>query len=405
MKAAFVYMHPFSESMGSFVRLRELALGLSKLGVECYIFVPYEKSFDLASNIHVISFSNFLNSSGLAKAVYRLSKLLYYSKAFPNLFSKTDIRSNKIMAQFIARLAKQFVTHDIDVIQVEQDAAIPFGIGLKEETGIPLIADLHNISSEELVSAGVIDRTGNLFSSLQDMTKKRLAEVDHVLVVSEDMKDYAVTNYNCKRTNVSVIPPGGRLLFDKSVLETRDMPAKIVYAGLVAHREHVDLFVNSMPFVLSQVPHAQFFITNKGEAIRNIKQLSTKIGVSPEFFWYNDYDRANIFFSSCHLGVLPSSNDVARKMGTPAKLFNYLSVGLPVVANDIGGWTDIIKEHDIGLLVSDDPEDFGEALVNLLKSPKTLQDYAINAMELIATKYNWDNSASTLAKIYPNYTV
>jgi glycosyltransferase involved in cell wall biosynthesis len=403
MKVAFIFMHPFSESMGSFVRLRELTLGLSKLCVDCYIFTPYEQSFDISSNVHVVSVSKFLTNSGLAKTFYKLSKLLYYSKAFPNLFSKTELQSNRVVTKLVRRLAQLILDKGIDIIQVEQDAVLPIGIALKKETNLPLIADIHNISSEELVAAGILENTSNEFFDLQDMTKNCLSETDHVVVVSECMRDYVISNYSLKSADVSVVPPGGRLGMDNSVVEKRSKPTKVVYAGLVAYREHVDLFVKSIPFVLEQASDVQFYITNKGEAIKNIKQLSSKLNVNPKFFWYDTYEMVTGFLSSCHVGVLPSSDDVARKMGTPVKLFTYMTVGLPIVANKIGGWSKIIQDEDVGLLTNNDPKDFAEAISNLLNDKKLRTEMSFRALAAIEEKYNWDKSSESLVKIYEHF--
>jgi glycosyltransferase involved in cell wall biosynthesis len=404
MRVAFVFLHPFSESMGSVVRVRELSLSLEKCGVEAYIITPYERSFDLSSGVHVVSMSDLVNAAGLSRVLYRLTRFFYYNKAFPNLFSKNELQSNMIMVKIVRRIAKLLVNKDIDIVQVEQDVALPIGVALRRETKLPLVVDLHNISSEELVAAGVLEKGGGEFLALQERTKGYLAEADRVVVVSECMQDYVVDNYGLKVSDVCVVPPGGRCGVDKAVAERRVKPVKVVYGGLVAYREHVDLFVRSMPFVVEGDEGVQFYITNKGEAVGEVKKLARGLGVNPVFFWYDSYETANKFLSSCHVGVLPSSNDVARRMGTPAKLFNYMSVGLPVVANDIGGWTEIIRKERVGLVTSDDPRDFGEALVSVANDPKAMLEYAFNGLELIKTKYNWDNSALTLLATYMDLT-
>ena len=86
------------------------------------------------------------------------------------------------------------------------------------------------------------------------------------------------------------------------------------------------------------------------------------------------------------------------------KLFNYMSVGLPVVANDIGGWTEIIRREKVGLLTSDDPKEFAEALIDVVSNPKAMQEYAINGLELVNKKYNWNNSAQELLEVYEDLT-
>ena len=391
-------MHPFSESMGSAVRVKELSLSLSRVGVEIYIFTPYERSFELFPNVHVISIGGFTNSLEFSKVLYKFSKFLYYSNVFPNLFSQFGQQS-KILAMFVRSLHKSIVSCGADIIQIEQDAVLPIGIYLKEKTGLPLIADIHNISSEELIANGVINKSSSKFLELQLTTKTYLSQADHVVVVSKSMKDYVIANYGLSQRNVSVVPPGGRVATRES-LKTPTVPAKAVYAGLVASREHVDLFVNSIPHVVKCNSEVQFYITNKGEAVKTIKQLSKKINVKPIFFWFDNYVDVNIFLSSCDIGVLPSSNDIARQMGTPAKLFTYLSTGLPIVANNIGGWTEIINREKVGLLTSDDPTEFGDAILNLINDPKKMSEYRHNGLELIKRQFNWDYSALMLMTVY-----
>jgi len=195
MKIAIVFMHPFSESLGSVVRVKELALSLSKSGIEVFIFTPYERSFDLFPNVHVVSLLSLLNSFGLSKVIYEISKLLYYNRAFPGLYSKTDSSFNIILAKIIEGLSKPIVKKDIDLIQVEQDAALPIGVGLKNETNLPLIVDMHNVSSEELVAAKVIGKESIEFFTMQNTTKRFLSKVDHVVVVSDCMRNYVVQSH------------------------------------------------------------------------------------------------------------------------------------------------------------------------------------------------------------------
>ena len=404
MKVAFIFLHPFSESMGSVVRVRELSLSLEKFGVEVYVITPFERSFDLSTNVHVVSMSDFINVVGLSKVLYKLTRFFYYNKAFPNLFSKSGLQSNKIMVKIIRGIAKLLIKKDVDIVQVEQDVALPIGVALRTEMGLPLIVDLHNITSEELVAAGVLKRDSDQFLALQGRTEKYLAETDRVVVVSECMREYVVANYGFSSAVVHVVPPGGRPCVDKGVVEKRVRPIKVVYAGLVAYRERIDLFVRSMPFVMDCDGTVRFYITNKGDEVKRIKKLAEKLGVNPKFFWYDDYESVNHFLSTCHVGVLPSSDDDARKMGTPVKLFNYMSVGLPVVANDIGGWTEIIRREKVGLLTSDDPKEFAEALISIVSNPKAMQEYAINGLELVEKKYNWDNSAQVLLQVYNDLT-
>jgi glycosyltransferase involved in cell wall biosynthesis len=401
MKVAFALMHPFSESMGSVVRVRELALSLGRAGVEVFIMTPYERSFDLSRNVHVISgLRSFSWSSHLTRKLYSFSKQLYYGRIFPNLYSNVQAKMSGILTGLVKGIAEFLVKEKINIVQVEQDAAGPIGVALKRATGLPLILDIHNISSEELVALGCLERGSEAFFKMQESLTRVFSQADRLVVVSEHMRRYVNTTYGLAQEDITIVPPGGTPIVDRTALKRRVLPFKVVYAGLVALREHVDLYVRSIARVKNRDSSIQFFITNKGEALDEIKKLARNLGVAPSFFWYNNFETVNDFLLSCHLGILCSSDDLARQMGTPAKLFTYMSAGLPVVANDIGGWSRIIEEEKVGVLTKDAPEDFALAIDELLRDEHLRNEYSSNALNSIAQKYNWDKSSETLMKVY-----
>lgn len=391
-----LFLHPFSGSLGSTVRVKELAISLSKLDVEVYILTPYENDHIIKKNVYVKSISRRLQRFGFSLPLYKLSRYAYYNRLFVcHVLSNERLlaRISEASAQLIAQLLKRF---EIDIIQAEQDVAVMPSLKAAKDIDIPVVADLHNITPEELISAGLIKRKDKEFKNLQMLMAKMLSQVDLSVVVSKEMQRYVASSYNIRK--IAVVPPGSRpriQSFKKKVL-----PFKAVYSGLVSYREHVDLFIRSMKYVSKKFPNTNYFMTNKGESLKRVKKLATQLTVRPNYFWYPSQDEFYKFLASCHVGVVPSLNDPARKMGTPAKLFDYMSVGLPVVANAIGAWTNIIKDEKIGILTDNNPKSFASGILRLLDNPTLLKEYGERGLALIRTKFNWDNSAKVLLNQY-----
>lgn len=222
--------------------------------------------------------------------------------------------------------------------------------------------------------------------------------VDLTVSLSDAMREYVLSNYEIDPSRVVVIPPGGRLFLDEYV--ERPLPPKVVYAGMVSYRKHVDLFVRSMPYVKDERANVEFYITRKGDLLASVQKLAQKLKVDPSYFWFADFEKTLKFLSSCHIGALPTTNDISARISMPSKLFDYLSVGLPIVANDVGGWTDIIKNNDVGRVTPDDPHDFAKSILELLESPEQMAECGRRGMELIEKVYNWDVSAALLAENY-----
>lgn len=384
-------MHPFSGSLGSTVAIKELSTSLGKLGLQVFIFTPYETDKELAENVCVKNIPTLFGRLGIGSKTYHVSRLMYYNKAFMGyvyLNKKIQQVANKKLVEIIAPL---FLENDIDVVHAEQDMIAPLGLELSKETNLPFVARLHNITSEELVSGGVIKPESKEFHMFQMMNEQVLSQADLVLVVNNALKEYVLTNYGLQKDKVVIVPTAGRP-------RIRDLPIraaspKIVYSGLVSYRERVDLFVKSMPKIRGFRQDAQFFVTKKGDNLGAIKKLVSRANVSVNFFWYPKTQDFFEFLSSCHIGILTSSDDTARRIGTAVKMFDYMSVGLPVVANDIGGWSKMIETEKVGILTKEN--ELASGVVELLRNPEMVEECGKRALEVVRTKYNWDNSALT----------
>lgn len=398
MKVGFLFLHPFSGSLGSTVRVRELAISLHGLGVDCFILSPFERNHEIGEGVSVISMSQWMQRLRIGENLYKALKLAYYNGLFARNFLSNQKLQSESGKRLVATASKTLKKIGVDMVQAEQDITLPMAVELKRKTGLPVLVDLHNITSEELVATGTITRGSSGFNRLQSAMEENLGMVDSVVVVSEKMKEYVIANYHLKPTKVVVVPPGGRTRIND--VKKKLAPPKVIYSGLVAYREHVDLFVNSMPLVQKKLKSTEFYITKKGEALKKLRKAAKKLRVDPTFFWYPHEKDFFKFLSSCHIGVLPSSNDLSRKMGTPVKLFDYLSAGLPVVANDVDSWTNIIKEEKVGIITEDNPASFASGILELAENRKMLIEYGHRSLDLIAHKYNWDKSAKTLFEIY-----
>jgi glycosyltransferase involved in cell wall biosynthesis len=84
-------------------------------------------------------------------------------------------------------------------------------------------------------------------------------------------------------------------------------------------------------------------------------------------------------------------------MSYPAKLFDYLSVGLPVVANDVGTWTNLIKNSKVGIVTESTPQGFARGISRLLDDPELRNVCGQNALKFIKLR---SRSIEKLVKLY-----
>ena len=393
----FLLLHPFSESMASGVRTLELAKSLQKIGFEPIVFSPYERTH-VRDCVKVVNVPTLFSTLKVESIAYYVSRRVYYSRTLQKLVIKV---SKKLAAGGLSgslKLEEMLKKFDVDIVQAEQDNAALLLLSIRQKLGLPIVLDLHGIWPEELLAAAAIRKDSKDWKDLQSLMEYVVNNVDLTVCLSEAMKEYVLSNYGVQSNKVVVVPPGGRVFLNS--YNERPAPPKVVYAGIVSYRKHVDLFVRSMPYIMSRKPDVNFYITKRGDLLSQIQGLAENLKVNPVYFWFNDLQETLRFLFSCHMGVLPTTNDTSSRISMPSKLFDYLSAGLPVVANEVGGWTDIIKNNGVGKVTMDQPEDFAKGILELLDAPEKMAESGRRGIELIKTVYNWDVSAKLLAQNY-----
>lgn len=79
-----------------------------------------------------------------------------------------------------------------------------------------------------------------------------------------------------------------------------------------------------------------------------------------------------------------------------------LAAGTPVVACDEGGFVDIFRGENVGTLVSGGPEDFADAVVDLLKDDERRFRLGANGYELVQRKYSLEKMGRNYLEFYHN---
>ena len=88
--------------------------------------------------------------------------------------------------------------------------------------------------------------------------------------------------------------------------------------------------------------------------------------------------------------------------GVRVKILNALAMGLPVVSTSIGV-EGLDVESGKHLLIMDNPEDFADAVVNVLSNASLADKLSRNGRALVCEKYSWEGVGERLLGLYGKY--
>jgi glycosyltransferase involved in cell wall biosynthesis len=112
------------------------------------------------------------------------------------------------------------------------------------------------------------------------------------------------------------------------------------------------------------------------------------------------FERMLDCLSACNVLALPLSDTIANRGRWPSKVNEYVAVGRPTVACDVGDVAQLLREHDIGLLVRPEPAGFAERIDELLADPARSQAMGDRARGIARTIYSQEAIADRLEAFY-----
>lgn len=398
MKLGIVLSQPFNYSLGTDARVRDIVNSLSDCEIEIHLFVPVKSEVPLGNVARIHYLPVLPEKMGVSLKIYTFVRKTF-NNHFMNQLIPAGINNmlwNKVVSSYATKLFEIVPRLDLDILHAQQQLAALACIKLRHKLDIPIIADLHGSLAEELTASGAMRHESSQIKTIKRLEKEICLKSDRVVTISEEMKNYLIKTYSIPKEKIVIIPNPVRLKVDH--IETVSNPHKVVFSGMLTHRENIDLFIRSAPLVKKTHPHVEFYITGgTGERRLKAQRLAASLGIVIHFKWFPTSEELFTFLKSCHIGVIPSICDIARKMSYPAKLFDYLSVGLPVVANDVGTWTNLIKNSKVGIVTESTPQGFARGISRLLDDPELRNVCGQNALKFIKLR---SRSIEKLVKLY-----
>jgi glycosyltransferase involved in cell wall biosynthesis len=219
------------------------------------------------------------------------------------------------------------------------------------------------------------------------------------VTITRALADDLATRYGA-RERVFVVPDG-------ATLGTRDAPAAAGpgprpsvagYAGHLYPWKGVDVLVRA----IARTPHWRGLIVggHPGEADRaRVDRLIVELGVSDRVTVTGLVPPGDVMprLAAASVLVLPNTaSAISERYTSPLKLFEYLTLGRPIVASDLPSIREILTDGETALLVPPgDPDALASALTRV-SGDAALANTLGRAARALAPDYTWARRAERL---------
>lgn len=158
------------------------------------------------------------------------------------------------------------------------------------------------------------------------------------------------------------------------------------YIGVIANFDRVKghrVLLKAMPAVLKKMPNIRFLLTGTGEDEEYIKKGVKKAGIQDNVIFLGVVENTARIVYKCDIIVLPSLSE-----GLPLVVIEAMLFGKPVIASNVGGVPELIKNNENGILVqSSDHNQLSEAVLEMLKDGSKAYLLGQNGKNMIYSEF------------------
>lgn len=230
------------------------------------------------------------------------------------------------------------------------------------------------------------------YKRIKDYVTKTWPGYDKIIVMSDVDKEKLLTINGSM--NISVVPNGVDTEYFQSVGYRKSNNNKLAFLGGSLHYPNVDALMYFCKEIYPQVCQdiGDISLTVIGEFTEN---SILKTSNSVHFTGYVDDIRP--YLNDCTLLIVP----IRIGGGTRLKILEAMALGIPVVSTSIG-CEGIDAEKDKDIIIADSSHDFAQGIIAVLKDESFRHSLSRNGRRLVKKKYDWENIASRMEKIYQN---
>lgn len=235
--------------------------------------------------------------------------------------------------------------------------------------------------------------------------KENLKEADRIVVVSNATRNY-VLNLGADAKKTYVLHNGVDVNHFKPLTEAKEemrqklgipkAASVVLTVRRIVYKNGIDTLIESAEKAIKKNTHLVFLVVGKGPDFEKVKEKIVQLGIQENFRFIGFVADSDLpfYYNTADFFVLPSKSGE----GLPLVALEAMACGLPVIATNVGGISEIMKEEYGKLVPPDSPETLAEAILEF--SQRNLGTLKKDLRLMVEQEYSWDKNVEKLVEIY-----
>ena len=277
--------------------------------------------------------------------------------------------------------------------------------------GIPVVYEVRAFWEDAAVDHGTSKERGLRYRLTRALETYALKRVSAVTTICEGLRSDIVAR-GVRTDKVTVIP--NAVDIDKfSVGGTPDAALRrklglegarvIGFIGSFYAYEGLDLLLDALPRMLEYAPDVRVLLVGGGPQDQALHTQAQRLGVADKIIFTGrvPHDQVQRYYDLVDILAYPRHSMRLTELVTPLKPLEAMAQGRLLVASDVGGHKELIRDGETGLLFqAENPVALADAVLKLLGQPERWPMLRTAARRFVETERNWKVSVSRYPAVY-----
>lgn len=288
--------------------------------------------------------------------------------------------------------------------------ALP-ALDVGREMGLPVVYEIRAFWEDAAANRGTARENGVRYRLTRSLETHAVQRADAVATICEGLRDDLVGR-GVSPERITVIPnavdverfqanlPPDLELREKYGLQTG---STLGFAGSFYEYEGLELLLKAMPQLIRIIPQARLLLLGGERQESNLRQLSSQLGLENVVHFVGRVPHAEMerYYSVIDAMVYPRMACRLTELVTPLKPLEAMALGKPVIASDVGGHRELIRDGRNGYLFqAGSVQDLTRCLVSVLGYGSSRDSVAAAARRYVEHERNWRSSIARYRALY-----
>lgn len=317
-----------------------------------------------------------------------------------------------LMKQTEARLEEVAREVQPDIIHAHSPLLNAFpAIKVARKLGIPVVYEIRAFWEDAAVDHGTTTEGSLRYRATRKLETRAIQQVDHVFTICEGLRsDIAARGIAPEK--ITVIPNAVDVeSFDLGGIPDEALKAQlgltactvVGFIGSFYAYEGLDLLLDALPLILFQLPDVRVLLVGGGPQEDALKNQARQLGIADKVIFTGRVPHSEVqkYYDLVDVLAYPRHSMRLTELVTPLKPLEAMAQGRLLVASDVGGHKELIRDGETGILFhAGSATSLAESIMKMLAKHDYWSEMRASGRRFVETERTWSNSVLNYRPVY-----